>query len=155
MLERNGENGNAICKVMKYDYIRPTIALIIFCIGLIYFGWMYLSSILSLPNRVSYLIFLPFTIALVFSFVLFAFDITKLKLQNIIKVYLPILVFGIGLNVLYLTLSASYFSSQGYKKISSKNHSSMIIQKWEKMEIKGDSINRLKGMVKASPSFLK
>ena len=132
MLKRNGENGNAICKVMKYDYIPPTIALIIFCIGLIYFGWMYLSSILSQPDRVSYLIFLPFTIALVFSFVLFAFDISELKLPNIIKVYLPILVFGIGLNVLYLTLSASYFSSQGYKKISSKKHSSMIVQKWEK-----------------------
>ena len=93
---------------------------------------MYLSSILSQPDRVSYLIFLPFTIALVFSFVLFAFDISELKLPNIIKVYLPILVFGIGLNVLYLTLSASYFSSQGYKKISSKKHSSMIVQKWEK-----------------------
>ena len=115
---------------MKYDYIRPAIATSLLVIGILYFTYTYISSLVSQPEKVVYLTLLPLIIALTSNFILIAFDIFDFPIATFLKVHLPIIVFGIFVNLFYLNSSASYFDSKGYSKVDTRSQSSLAVVKW-------------------------
>ena len=124
MLERNGENSDAICEIMlgRFFDLHPFFAafILISPIVILVISKITLGNLVNLPATVTYSHALPVFIGFYIMCVLFGFDIIKFNKATGLTVYLPIATVTVIIAIILSILTTNYLTENGYEKASDK-----------------------------------